>query len=78
MAGETKGETFDEESLAMAICPDPDNDPRNDRRAAITIRVNGREYHIAERKPGDLAGPNGIITKDTRLALERQFAETGR
>lgn len=72
------GEIFDEEDLAMTVCPDPDDDPRNDRRAMITIRVNGREHHVIERKPGDLAGPDGIITKDTRLALERHFAETER
>lgn len=72
------GEIFDEEDLAMAICPDPDDDPRHDRRARITIHIAGREHHIVERKPGDLAGPDGIITKDTRLALERQFAAMGR
>lgn len=72
------GEAFDEEDLAMAVCPDPDDDPRNDRRAAITICVNGREHHVVERKPGDLAGPDGIITQETRLALERQFAATER
>lgn len=66
---------FTPEELAMAVCPDPDNEPANDRRASVAIRINGRTCEIMERKPGDLTGPDGKISQDTQLALERYFAK---
>lgn len=65
------------EEMIMAEYQDPDDEPRNDRRAKITILINGTMREIIERKPGDLTDPDGAINAETRCALERYFATNG-